>query len=90
MTFGIHDKFATPLVCLAMMLIGAPLGIRPQRTASAGLAMGLSLGVLILYYLVWTLAMQWGKAGGEGPLVAAYLSFALTAGVGLVMVARKS
>lgn len=89
-TFGIHDKFATPLVCLAMMLIGAPLGIRPQRSASAGLAMGLSLLVLILYYLVWTIASQWGKAGGAGPLVAAYLSFALTAGIGLVMVARKS
>lgn len=90
MTFGIHDKFATPLVCLAMMLIGAPLGVRPQRTAQAGLAMGLSLVVLILYYLVWTLALSWGKAGGEWPVFAAYLSFALTAGVGAVIAARKS
>lgn len=89
-TFGIHDKFATPLVCLAMILIGAPLGIRPQRSASAGLAMGLSLAVLILYYLVWTLATSWGKGGGGAPAVVAYLSFALTAGIGVVMVARKS
>src|SRR5690606_20518903 len=46
LTFGIHDKIATPLVCLAVVLIGAPLGVRPQRSASAGIAMGLSLAAL--------------------------------------------
>ncbi|RYG69364.1 YjgP/YjgQ family permease [bacterium] len=89
-TFGIHDKFATPLVCLAMILIGAPLGIRPQRSASAGLAMGLSLAVLILYYIIWTLCTSWGKGGGEAPQYVAYFSFLMTTAIGLVMVARKS
>jgi lipopolysaccharide export system permease protein len=89
-TFGIHDKFATPLICIGMILIGAPLGIRPQRTASAGLAMGLSLLVVVSYYIIWTLATSWGKAGGQGPVIAAYLTFALFALTGIVMVARKS
>jgi lipopolysaccharide export system permease protein len=89
-TFGIHDKFATPLVCLAMILIGAPMGIRPQRSANAGLAMGMSLMVLIFYYILWTLCTSWGKGGGAAPQFVAYLSFAITAGIGLTLVARKS
>ena len=88
-TYGIHDKFATPLVAIAMLLIGAPLGIRPQRTASAGLAMGISLMVILGYYLLWTLCTQWGKGGGQGPILAAYLPVGVLAIVGLVLLARK-
>lgn len=89
-TFGIHDKFATPLICFGMILIGAPLGIRPQRTASAGLALGLSLFVVLGYYIIWTIATSWGKAGGQAPVFMAYLSFLIIAVTGVVMVMRKS
>jgi lipopolysaccharide export system permease protein len=89
-TFGMHDKFATPLVCIAMILIGAPLGIRPQRSSSSGLAMGLSLAVLIAYYIVWVLATSWGKGGFPMPHLVAYLTFAVTALTGIVMVIRKN
>ena len=89
-TFGIHDKLATPLIVFAMVLIGAPLGVRPQRTASAGLALGLSLMVLLSYYIVWTLTSQWGKAGGAQPLLPAYLPFVILAGVGAFLTWKKS
>lgn len=89
-TFGIHDKFATPLICLALILVGAPLGVRPQRTASAGLAMGLSLVALIAYYLVWTLSSQIGKGGAPFPLIPAYLPLVVTTTIGLVLMLRKS
>ncbi len=88
-TFGIHDKIATPLIVFAMLLIGAPLGVRPQRTASAGLALGLSLMVLLSYYLVWTLVTQWGKGGGPQPMIAAYLPFLVLAGLGAFLTAKK-
>lgn len=88
-TYGIHDKFATPLVALAMLLIGAPLGVRPQRTASAGLAMGISLIVILGYYLLWTLCTQWGKGGGNAPVLAAYLPVAALSIVGFVLLIRK-
>ncbi len=89
-TFGIHDKIATPLIVFAMVLIGAPLGVRPQRTASAGLALGLSLMVLLGYYVVWTLVTQWGKGGGTQPLVAAYLPLVILAGMGAFLTWKKS
>ena len=89
-TYGIHDKLAMPLVVLAMVLVGAPLGVRPQRTASAGLAMGLSLMVILGYYLIWTLCTQIGKAGSQGPLFLAYLPAAALALTGTVLLWRKS
>ena len=89
-TYGIHDKFATPLVVMAMLLIGAPLGVRPQRTASPGLAMGISLIVILGYYLLWTFCTQWGKGGGQWPVFAAYLPLLVVALVGGVLLARKS
>ena len=88
-TYGIHDKFATPLVVLAMLLIGAPLGVRPQRTASAGLAMGISLMVILGYYLTWTFCTQWGKGGGNAPVLAAYLPVAALSVIGIVLLIRK-
>ena len=88
-TYGIHDKFATPLVAIAMLLIGAPLGVRPQRSASAGLAMGISLMVILAYYLGWTFCTQWGKGGGQMPVVAAYLPVVALSAIGIVLLIRK-
>ncbi|HVF09671.1 MAG TPA: LptF/LptG family permease [Abditibacteriaceae bacterium] len=88
-TFGIHDKIATPLICLALILVGAPLGVRPQRT-SGGFAMGLSLLVILLYYVTWALTSQLGKAGAFNPYFLAYLPFGITLLIGLAMVFQKS
>lgn len=89
-TFGLHDKIATPLIVLAFVLIGAPLGVRPQRTASPGLAMGLSLMILLGYYMVWTLCSFWGKGGGVFPSIAAYFPVFLIGGLGALMVWKKN
>jgi lipopolysaccharide export LptBFGC system permease protein LptF len=52
--------------------------------------MGLSLAVLIAYYIVWVLATSWGKGGFPMPHLVAYLTFAVTALTGIVMVIRKN
>jgi len=88
-TFGIHDKIATPLICLVLVLAGAPLGLRPQRS-SGGFAMGMSLIVLLIYYVIWTWAGTLGKAGHGNPYVMAYLAPGMAAIVGLVLLWKKS
>jgi lipopolysaccharide export system permease protein len=88
-TFGIHDKIATPLLCLALILVGAPLGLRPQR-ASAGFAPGLSLLIIMMYYFVWMTVSYPGKHGTANPYLMAYLAPALTAIIGLVLVWKKN
>ncbi len=89
-TFGIHDKIATAIVVLAMVLAGAPLGLRPPRSKGQGVAMGISLAVLILYYVTWSWCTAVGKNGHGNPVLFAYMSPLLTFAAGLVLVAKKS
>ncbi len=87
-TFGLHDKIAAPLVCLAFALVGVPLGLRSPRSGSGG-AMGLSLVVLLLYYVGWTWTSTLGRAGAANPLLMAYLAPGLVALTGALLVWRK-
>jgi lipopolysaccharide export system permease protein len=89
LTFGIHDKIATPLICIVLVLIGAPLGVRPQRSGG-GFAMGLSLAVLLLYYIAWSWVSQVGKAGYGVPILLAYAPLGLTLVIGAVLMKLKS
>ncbi len=90
-TFGIHDKIATSLVVLAMVLVGAPLGLRPPRAkGQGGVAMGVSLAVLILYYVTWTWCSAVGKNGQGNPVIFAYFSPFITFATGLMLLAKKS
>lgn len=88
-TYGIHDKIATPLICLALILVGVPLGLRPQRS-SGGVSLGLSLMVILVYYMVWTWASYPGKAGTANPLLMAYLALTLTTLAGSIFIWKKS
>lgn len=90
MTFGLHDKLAFPLVIIALVLVGMPLGVRPQRTAAPGVAMGLSLLAIMGYYFVWMLCQQWAKGGGVAPVFVAYLPALLLALIGTVLIVRRS
>jgi len=87
--YGIHDKIATPLVCLALILVGCPLGIRPQRS-SGGVSFGVSLIVILVYYGIWTWMAYGGKSGEADPLFAAYLPLCLTTVIGAVLLWKKS
>jgi len=89
LTYGIHDKIATPLMCIIVILLGAPLGVRPQRSGS-GFSIGLSLLVLLIYYLVWSAASNMGKGGAGAPLFLAYLPLGIVLVTGLVLLKQKS
>ena len=88
--FGIQDKIATPLVCLAVVLIAAPLGVRPQRSASTGVAMGMSLATLLVYYIVWSWVSQIGKGGIGNPYILAYTPLTIILVIAAVLMKIKS
>ncbi len=89
MTYGIHDKIATGFVCLFFVMIGAPLALRPQRSGG-GFAMGISLVVLMSYYILWTCAQNLGRGGEVNPVVFGYLPLVVTATTGLVLFWKKA
>lgn len=55
------NKIAVPLTSLIFAMLAAPLGIRPHRSSSS-VGLGLSILVILLYWIVgritWTLAAQ--------------------------------
>ncbi len=65
-------KFSIPFSPLFFVLIGVPLAIIPLRS-STSMGMGLSLLIVLLYFLLYTLSMQMGRGGMILPSVAAWI-----------------
>ncbi|PQV63819.1 Lipopolysaccharide export LptBFGC system, permease protein LptF [Abditibacterium utsteinense] len=88
-TFGIHEKIAGPLACLMFALVGVPLGAQTKQRSGGG-AMGLSLLVLVFYYVVWTWAATLGRAGALDPVATAYFAVVAMSLGGAWLVRRAS
>ena len=58
----LHKKFAAPITCLILAFLGAPLGVQNRRSGRHG-GFALSLGVLILYYLLVTFTEGMAESG---------------------------
>lgn len=67
----LHKKFAVPFTCLILALLGAPLGAQNRRSGRHG-GFALSLGVLILYYLLVTFAEGVAETGQISAAVAVW------------------
>ena len=67
----LYKKFAVPFTCLILALLGAPLGVQNRRSGRHG-GFALSLGVLILYYLLVTFAEGVAESGQISAAVAVW------------------
>lgn len=65
----LHKKFATPYACLILGLIGAPLGVRSQRSGRSG-GFALSAIFLLFYYLLSLAGEGLAEKGSLPPLLA--------------------
>jgi lipopolysaccharide export system permease protein len=85
-----HHKLSVPFASLIFALIGAPLGLRSQRTGSA-LGFGLSVMIIFAYYVVWNYLAILAGRGGIPAFWAAWAPniLGLTAGAALIRRAAK-
>ena len=67
----LHKKFAAPFTCLILAFLGAPLGVQNRRSGRHG-GFALSLGVLILYYLLVTFTEGVAESGQISAAVAVW------------------
>ena len=81
----LHYKIAYPFVSFVVMLIGAPLAMKVKR-GSAMLGVGMSLGVVMLYYGIHSICLALGKSGELPPLISAWFSNILFALVGVYLI----
>jgi lipopolysaccharide export system permease protein len=84
-----HHKLSVPFASLIFVFIGAPLGLRSQRTGST-LGLGLSILIIFAYYVVWNyLAILAGKEALP-PLWAAWTPNLIGLAVGVALVRRAA
>lgn len=90
LTLRIQQKTAFPFVCLVFGLIGAVLGIRPQRTGKAT-SFGISVVIIFTYYLLGFITEALGLSGVFSPFLAGWFPnmFGLSAGGFLLFKAAK-
>ena len=63
-----HRRFALPLACFIFALIGVPLGIQNHRSGKAA-GFSTSIGVILLYYIVFNVGKTLGQTGIVPPAV---------------------
>ncbi len=89
MEVELERKLAVPFAAVVLAMIGAPLGIRRQRS-TAGVGIGLSLLIIVFYYVGMSFLGVLGQNGQIEPLAAAWGCNAAGLLVGLYLTWRSS
>ncbi|WP_239112795.1 LptF/LptG family permease [Halomicronema sp. CCY15110] len=85
----IQQKYSLPFVCVVFGLVGAALGVRPQRTGKAT-SFGISVVIIFSYYLIAFISNAMGEVGIFSPVISAWLPIFLFLGVGVLLLQQTS
>lgn len=85
----IQQKYALPFVCVVFGLVGASIGVRPQRTSRAT-SFGVSVVIIFGYYLLAFICNALGEVGVLSPLMAAWLPTLLGLAIGVQLMLQAS
>ncbi len=80
-----HYKIALPFASFVLILIGAPLAMRLDRRGML-VGTGTSVALVVLYYGMFSLCLALGKGGVLSPWLSAWLSNAVFALAGVVLI----
>jgi len=81
----LQSKFSVPASAALFALLAAPLGLRPHRGGTS-IGFGLTIVVLVAYYIMLSLTLTLGQGGRLPPVLAAWLPDAVLAAVGVSLV----
>jgi lipopolysaccharide export LptBFGC system permease protein LptF len=82
-----HHKLSVPFASLVFVLIAAPLALRSHRSGSAW-GFGLSLAIILVYYLFWNTLAVIGQRGALLPVLCAWAPNILGAVLGVWLIAK--
>jgi lipopolysaccharide export system permease protein len=85
----IQQKYALPFVCVVFGLVGASIGVLPQRTSRAT-SFAISIVIIFGYYLLSFITNAMGEVGVLSPFLSAWLPTMLGLVVGLYLLLRAS
>lgn len=85
----LHQKLSVPFASVVFMMVGAPLGLRPNRSSSS-IGLGLSILIIFIYYIVMFVFMAMGQAGHMAPWLSAWMPNLIGATIGAGLIAQKA
>ena len=72
MKVRIQEKFTLPMACIVFALIGSSLGSKPNSRTSTSQGFGISVVLILLYYVLSFSFSSLGVKGTLSPLLAAW------------------
>jgi LPS export ABC transporter permease LptF/LPS export ABC transporter permease LptG len=84
----IHKKIAIPLACIVFAILGIPLAERARR-GGRGSGFAVSLGILVIYYVLLSSGETWAEEGTLSPGLAMWIPNLTLAALGLVAFWRR-
>jgi lipopolysaccharide export system permease protein len=89
LTMMFYLRIALPWASVVLVLVGAAVGSRPQRSSS-GMGLGLSVVIVFCYYVIMSLCKSLGEANFMPGLVAAWIPNAVFLTIGMVLIRRAN
>lgn len=84
-----HLRIAVPWASVVLVIVGACVGSRPQRSSS-GMGLGLSVVIVFVYYVIMSLCQSLGDGGFMPAIVAAWIPNLVFFAVGSLMTKRAN
>ena len=90
MSVRIQEKFTLPFACLVFGLIGSSLGSKQNLRTSKSQGFGLSVILILFYYVLSFLSSSLGVKGILTPIIAAWLPVLISFFVGIYLLKKAS
>ena len=90
MSVRIHEKFTLPFACLVFGLIGSSLGAKHNLRSSKSQGFGLSVILILLYYVISFVSSSLGVKGALTPFLSAWLPVFISLSVGFYLLKKAS
>ncbi|GAB6137346.1 LptF/LptG family permease [Halanaerobaculum tunisiense] len=84
-----YQRYAIPFACFVFALVGAPLGLNPNRSGSS-IGLGLSIVVIFIYYTLMTIGSALGQGGNLAPWLGAWLQNIVFTIVGIGLLVKEA
>ena len=86
----IQEKFTLPFACLVFGLIGSSLGSKSNLRSSKSQGFGLSVILILIYYVMSFIFSSFGVKGILSPIFAAWLPVFISLGGGIYLLRKSS
>jgi lipopolysaccharide export system permease protein len=84
-----HKKFSLPVACIALGLLGIPLGIQ-SRSSKRSFGVVLGLIFFLFYYLMLSAGWVFGENGKYPPLIGMWIPNLVMGGIGIYLLLRTA